>query len=47
MTEKNGRLLDQLMGKDRNLDLKDRIKQKESYTDPYVCKYWLVSVCPH
>jgi len=39
--------LDELMGIERNVPLKERKKTKENYEDPDVCKYALVSVCPH
>jgi len=39
--------MDELMGKDRNVPLNERNKKKEHYDDPDVCKYMLVSVCPH
>jgi len=39
--------LDELMGKDRNVPLNERNKRKEHYDDPDVCKFALVSICPH
>jgi RNA-binding protein Luc7-like 2 len=39
--------LDELMGKDRNMTLKEKLKRKEKFTDVNVCKYNLVSLCPH
>jgi len=39
--------LDELMGKDRNIPVQDRNKRQEHYDDPEVCKFFLVSVCPH
>jgi len=40
-------LLDELMGKDRNLSLVEKNKKQEHYNDPDICKYFLVSFCPH
>jgi hypothetical protein len=34
------------MGKNRNAPLNSRLKE-EYYTDPDVCKYFLVSICPY
>jgi len=39
--------LDELMGKQRNVPVSDRFKRKEHFSDPDVCKYFLVSFCPH
>lgn len=39
--------LDELMGKDRNLPLQERLKKQEHFDDQDVCKYVLVSFCPH
>jgi hypothetical protein len=39
-------LLDQLMGKHRNVDPNDRPKQLK-YSDPDVCKYFICGFCPH
>ena len=39
--------MDNIMGKDRNKSSKTVIQDKESYTKPDVCKYYLVSFCPH
>ena len=39
--------LDELFGKDRDLPLKERFESKEHYDDLDVCKYNLVSFCPH
>lgn len=35
------------MGKDRDLPLQERLKKQEHFDDPDVCKYILVSFCPH
>jgi len=40
-------LLDQLMGKDRNLAPEARSKRKRRWTDPDVCTYYLNGFCPH
>jgi RNA-binding protein Luc7-like 2 len=39
--------LDELMGRDRNKSLKERLGKFDHYTNGDVCKYFLVSVCPH
>lgn len=35
------------MGKDRDLPLQERLKKQEHFDDQDVCKYILVSFCPH
>ncbi|KAL3676358.1 hypothetical protein R1sor_026306 [Riccia sorocarpa] len=40
-------LLDELMGKDRDLPLDQQKKKKLRFDDPEVCHYHLVSFCPH
>ena len=39
--------LDNIMGKDRNKSAKELLKDEERYNNPDVCKYFLVSFCPH
>lgn len=39
--------LDNLMGKDRNLPLKEQILKKKHFDDPDVCKFFLIGFCPH
>jgi len=39
--------LDELMGKDRNLPLKERLRKREHFDNTDVCKYNLVAFCPH
>lgn len=39
--------LDSLMGKNRNDNLDERKKKRQSFRDPDVCKYHLVDFCPH
>ncbi|BBN18632.1 RNA-binding protein Luc7-like 2 [Marchantia polymorpha subsp. ruderalis] len=40
-------LLDELMGKDRDLPLDQQKKKKLRFDDPEVCHFHLVSFCPH
>ena len=40
-------LLDELMGKDRDVPLEKRSTKKMRYDDPSVCKYQLGGLCPH
>jgi len=39
--------LDELMGVNRNVPLKELRSKRENYDKPEVCKYNLISVCPH
>eukprot|EP00347_Sterkiella_histriomuscorum_P016696 403352205 len=39
--------LDELMGKDRNHPLHVRLQKRDHFDDDYVCKYNLLSFCPH
>ena len=39
--------LDNLMGKDRNLPLREQIIKKKHFDDPDVCKFFLIGFCPH
>lgn len=40
-------MLDELMGKERDAPLAERSNRKIVFSDKDVCKYDLVSVCPH
>jgi hypothetical protein len=40
-------LLDELMGKDRDLPLDQQKKNRLQFDDPQVCHYHLVAFCPH
>ncbi|KAG1656014.1 hypothetical protein FOA52_005642 [Chlamydomonas sp. UWO 241] len=40
-------LLDELMGKERNVALHERSNKRIRYDDPSVCKYDLGGICPH
>jgi len=40
-------LLDELMGKDRDLPFDQKKKKKLRFDDPEVCRYHLVAFCPH
>ncbi len=40
-------MLDELMGKERDVPLSHRSSKKIDYTDPSVCKYALVACCPN
>jgi len=40
-------LLDQLMGKDRNLTAEERPKRRKRWDDEDVCPYYLNGFCPH
>lgn len=39
--------LNQLMGKDRDLPLKERMAHSKHFDAPEVCKYYLIGFCPH
>ena len=39
--------LDNLMGKDRNLPIKEQILRKKHFDDQDVCKFFLIGFCPH
>jgi RNA-binding protein Luc7-like 2 len=47
MTDAFRAMLDELMGKERDAPLHERSNRKVVFTDSDVCKYELVSVCPH
>jgi len=40
-------LLDQLMGKDRNMSAEERSKRRLRWDDEAVCKFFLCGFCPH
>ncbi len=40
-------ILDELMGKDRDLPCKERMKLMKHFDSPEVCKYYLLDFCPH
>ena len=41
-------MLDSLMGKDRNEAASEKAKKrKQTFTDPDVCRYYLLDFCPH
>ncbi len=40
-------MLDELMGKERNVPLTQRSNRKIHYDDPTVCKYALAGLCPN
>lgn len=40
-------ILDQLMGKDRDLPRKERMRLQKHFDSPEVCKYYLLDFCPH
>jgi hypothetical protein len=39
--------LDELMGKDRDVPLKERLSVNKHFDRPEVCKYYLLDFCPH
>jgi hypothetical protein len=39
--------LDELMGKDRNLPIKDKLRLNKHFDNNEVCKYYLLNFCPH
>ncbi len=39
--------LDQLMGADRDLPLKERLANKKNFDSSEVCKFFLIGFCPH
>jgi hypothetical protein len=47
MTDAFRAMLDELMGKERDAPLHERSNRKVVFSDADVCKYELVSVCPH
>lgn len=40
-------LLDELMGKERNVPLNQRSGKSLKYDDPLVCKYAVAGLCPN
>ena len=40
-------MLDELMGKDRDLSIKEKYGQKKHFSDDEVCKFYLLDFCPH
>ena len=40
-------MLDELMGKDRDLSIKEKYGQKKHFSDEEVCKFYLLDFCPH
>lgn len=47
MVEEFRILLDELLGKDRDLPRSERLKKRDHFDDNDVCKYFLVAFCPH
>lgn len=47
MTDSVRAMLDELMGKERDVPLSQRSNRKMRFTDPEVCKYDLVACCPN
>jgi hypothetical protein len=39
--------LDELLGADRNLPRSERAKKRDNFDNHDVCKYFLVTFCPH
>ena len=39
--------LDNMMGKDRNLPIREQILKKKHFDDQDVCKFFLIGFCPH
>ncbi|KAI3426396.1 hypothetical protein D9Q98_008766 [Chlorella vulgaris] len=46
MADEMRAMLDQLMGKDRNVPLDQRIEKQTRFSDPEVCKHALAGLCP-
>jgi hypothetical protein len=40
-------ILDELMGKDRDLPRKDKLRLQKHFDSPEVCKFYLLDFCPH
>lgn len=47
MVDATRALLDELMGKERNVPLDLRTGQSLKFSDPEVCKYALAGLCPY
>jgi len=47
MTAELKAMLDELMGKDRNMSLDEKSTRGEHWSDDHVCKSFLVRFCPH
>eukprot|EP00479_Gromia_sphaerica_P008296 TRINITY_DN308_c0_g3_i2.p1 TRINITY_DN308_c0_g3~~TRINITY_DN308_c0_g3_i2.p1 ORF type:complete len:333 (+),score=116.51 TRINITY_DN308_c0_g3_i2:111-1001(+) len=47
MMDAQRKLLDQLMGVDRNLNMDDRPTRKRTWRDDSTCKYYICGFCPH
>jgi hypothetical protein len=47
MVDATRALLDELMGKERNVPLDERTGQSLKFSDPEVCKYALAGLCPY
>ncbi len=47
MTDAMRAMLDELMGKERDVPLDKRTNRKMQFNDPEVCKYELVACCPN
>lgn len=40
-------MLDELMGKDRDVPMKEKLRLNKHFDNPEVCKYYLLNFCPH
>lgn len=47
MVDATRQLLDELMGKERNVPLDKRTGKSLRFSDPEVCKYALAGLCPY
>lgn len=47
MVDATRQLLDELMGKERNVPLDERTGKSLRFSDPEVCKYALAGLCPY
>ena len=47
MVDATRALLDELMGKERNVPLVERSNRELTFSSPEVCKYAIVGLCPY
>eukprot|EP01116_Phalansterium_solitarium_P015199 TRINITY_DN333_c3_g1_i1.p1 TRINITY_DN333_c3_g1~~TRINITY_DN333_c3_g1_i1.p1 ORF type:complete len:237 (+),score=75.32 TRINITY_DN333_c3_g1_i1:134-844(+) len=47
MADEMRRMLDELMGKERNVSFEERGRKRVHFSDPDICKHYIVQFCPH
>ena len=47
MVDATRALLDELMGKERNVPLMERTNRELTFSSPEVCKYAIAGLCPY